>query len=231
MTDQRKFSRKRHQIKVIHREEVENRLRATIFAALMEEAPTSAKNTVDVISEVVAAIASQLLTQTQATHRALATLGDDAVDYGTEFVIQLVAEARKDADSRFKRKTVVPPTSEGSLALADDWAGPVAGPTDIERHFGIPRSTLYRWQKRNEIVFLNTRSSKKPVFPLKQFVDGRPAAGIAEVIKLIPDLRVAWQWLVAPHSELDKTAPLDKLLAGEVEMVLRVAHGHTITTS
>lgn len=226
MANQRRFSRERHRIKLNEREEVEKRLKALLVTALKEEAPTTTLYAIDVIAEVAATISSQLISQTQVTHRTLSTMRDDAVDYATEFVVQFLNEARKDVHARFKRHTAAPPAEMVSLSLADDWAGPVAGPTDLERHFGIPRSTLYRWQKRKEIVYLNTRSSKKPVFPLKQFRDGRPTKGIAELVGLFADESAAWRWLVATPTNSDAVPYIDTLLYGDVEAVLTAARAH-----
>lgn len=223
MADARKFSRARREIKLTQREAVERDLNAMMYAALRERDPTVPTGAVKVISELVAVVASQLLAQTQVTHRALLTMKDDVSDYGTEFVAQLVIEARKDVGARVKRTTVAAPSVSGSMPLADDWAGPVAGPTLIERHFGIPRSTLHRWRQRNEVVALNTRTSKKPVFPLRQFVDGRPAGGIPEIIRAFGDHRSAWQWMITANPRLDDAAPIEALLKGHVEHVVEVA--------
>ncbi|MDN2584332.1 hypothetical protein [Aquibium sp. ELW1220] len=220
MADARKFSRARHRIKINRREAVEATLRSTIHRALREQDPTAAPGAVDVISELTAVIASQLLSQTQSTHRALKTLGDDIVEYGTEFVEQIVRDSKKDVRARIKKISAVAPPSLNPLLVADDWAGPVAGPTMIERYFGIPRSTLYRWQKRNEVVWLNTRTSKKPVFPLRQFVDGRPENGIAEVVQSFTDARAAWHWLLKPNPLIEHCAPIEKLSAGETSLVM-----------
>jgi hypothetical protein len=220
MADARKFSRARHRIKINRREAIESTLRATIHKVLREEDPTSSPGAVEVIAELTAVIASQLLAQTQSTHRSLKTLEDDIVEYGIEFVEQIVRESRKDARARIKKISAAAPPIEVGLIVADDWAGPVAGPTMIERYFGIPRSTLYRWQKRNEVVWLNTRTSKKPVFPLRQFVDGRPENGIAEIVQSFGDPRAAWLWLLRPNYLTDGCAPLEKLLKGDKEVVL-----------
>lgn len=211
MPDARKFSRERHRIKLNRRETIELKLRSTIRDMLREEDPTAVPGTVDVIAELTAVIASQLLTQTQSNQRSLKTLKDIA-DYGTEFVEQIVRESKKDVRSRITSTTVAAPRADDGLTLADDWAGPVAGPTMIERHFGIPRSTLYRWQKRQEVVWLNTRISRKPVFPLRQFVDGRPVEGIPEIVQTFGDPRPAWQWLMRPNSLFDGAIPLERLL-------------------
>jgi hypothetical protein len=92
----------------------------------------------------------------------------------------------------------------------------------IERHYGIPRSTLYRWQKLNEVVAISSRTSRKPVFPLKQFVDGRPVNGVADVVSIFGDQRRAWQWLVTKNTRTNG-APIDALLRGEVESVVKAA--------
>jgi hypothetical protein len=113
--------------------------------------------------------------------------------------------------------------SQPPLSTPSDWAGPVAGPTVIERHFGIPRSTLFRWQKRDEAIALKTGSSRF-VFPLKQFVDARPADGIAAIITVFGEHRLAWQWLVAPNEKFGATSPMDALLSGKVADVLAAAH-------
>ncbi|RWD60304.1 MAG: hypothetical protein EOS60_34135, partial [Mesorhizobium sp.] len=49
-----------------------------------------------------------------------------------------------------------PPSPQGAndlqSVLIEDWAGEVAGSTYLEEHFRIPRSTLHRWQRRNEVI-------------------------------------------------------------------------------
>lgn len=220
MPDARKFSRERHRIKLNRREAIELKLRSMISDMLREEDPTAVPGAVDVIAELTAAIASQLLSQTQSSQRSLKTLTGDIADYGTEFVEQIVRESKRDIRSRIKKTTVAAPPTENGLVLADEWAGPVAGPTMIERHFGIPRSTLYRWQKRKEVVWLNTRTSRKPVFPLRQFVDGHPVNGIPEIVQAFGDPRAAWQWLLKPNTLFNQATPLEKLIEGDATGVV-----------
>lgn len=226
MADARKFSRARHEIKLNRREAIERTLQQTIYNLLREEDPTALPGAVDVISELTAVVASQLMAQTQATQRALRSLKDDVSEYGAEIVVQLVREANKDVRDRIRATKAASPAVVEDMVLADDWAGPVAGPTLIERHFGIPRSTLYRWQKRKEVVWLNTRSSKKPVFPLRQFVDGRPAIGIAEIVQAFDDPRAAWKWLTSESARDKGGAPLEELLNGDTSSVVAAAQKH-----
>ncbi|WP_430702202.1 hypothetical protein [Mesorhizobium captivum] len=94
-----------------------------------------------------------------------------------------------------------------------EWAGPVAGSTHLERRFGIPRSTLHWWQRHNDVVAFR-RGSRKHVFPLAQFVDGRPVPGIREVLSSISDPRLAWLWLISPSPLLKGRLPVELLREG-----------------
>jgi len=85
---------------------------------------------------------------------------------------------------RLASLTLRRPIDDLQSMLIEDWAGEVAGSTYLEEKFRIPRSTLYRWQRRNEVIALR-KGGRKHVFPVAQFVDGRPAAGISEVLAAI----------------------------------------------
>lgn len=104
----------------------------------------------------------------------------------------------------------------------EDWAGPVAGPGEIERKYGTRRSTLHDWQKRGAVVGL-LRGERKHAFPLAQFVDGRPIEGMTQVNRIISNPRVAWLWLVRPHSATGGRPPLEYLKEGRIEDVVAVA--------
>ena len=103
----------------------------------------------------------------------------------------------------------------------EDWAGPVAGPGEIERIFGTRRSTLHEWQKRGAVIGL-LKGERKHVFPLAQFVDGRPIAGMGDVARVIGNPRAAWQWLIQPKPSIGGT-PLDQLKAGRTSEVIDAA--------
>lgn len=104
----------------------------------------------------------------------------------------------------------------------ESWAGPVAGPGEIEKTMHIARSTLNEWHRRGVIIGL-LRGERKHVYPLDQFVDARPMQGIGEVAKIAPDERAAWLWLRQPHGSLGMRPPLDVLKAGQREDVIRAA--------
>lgn len=110
------------------------------------------------------------------------------------------------------------------LMRVEDWAGRVAGPTFLEENLGISRSTLHRWQRSGKVVALRT-GGRKHVFPLAQFVDGRPAPGIGEVLSLMPNPRRAWSWLISPAAGLDGRIPIEMLKQDLVADVVLVAQG------
>ena len=103
----------------------------------------------------------------------------------------------------------------------EDWAGPVAGPAEIEKIFGTKRSTLHDWQRRGAVIGL-LKGERKHVFPLAQFVDGRPVKGMSEVTRIVGNPRAAWQWLIQPKPSIGGT-PLDVLKAGKIDEVVAAA--------
>jgi hypothetical protein len=106
-------------------------------------------------------------------------------------------------------------------ARIEDWAGTVAGPAEIEKAFGTKRSTLHDWQKRGAIIGL-LKGERKHVFPLAQFVDGRPVRGMVDVTRIIGNPRAAWQWLIQPKPSIGGT-PMDRLKAGKIDEVIAAA--------
>ncbi|RUU58296.1 antitoxin Xre/MbcA/ParS toxin-binding domain-containing protein [Mesorhizobium sp. M2C.T.Ca.TU.002.02.1.1] len=123
-------------------------------------------------------------------------------------------------------KPAVQPIAERAAELQsmliEDWAGEVAGSTYLEEKLRIPRSTLHRWQRRGEVVALR-KGGRKHVFPLTQFVDGRPVPGIGDVLSAIANPRLAWFWLSRPSPELDGRVPIEMLREDMVEDVIRAA--------
>ena len=110
----------------------------------------------------------------------------------------------------------------GTPTRLEDWAGPVAGPGQIEREFGTKRSTLHDWQRRGAVVGL-LKGERKHVYPLAQFIDGRPVEGVSQIVKIIGNPRVAWLWLTRSHPTGDRTPPLGRLKAGHMDEVIAAA--------
>lgn len=105
------------------------------------------------------------------------------------------------------------------------WAGPVAGPTELERDHGVARSTLHAWQKQGAVIGLLV-GVRKHAFPVEQFIDGRPVAGLAAVLEVIGDPRTAWLWLREPNPGLGGVSPLARLKSGAVDSVIEVARSN-----
>ncbi|MEI9412028.1 hypothetical protein [Mesorhizobium salmacidum] len=117
----------------------------------------------------------------------------------------------------------------GGARIAE-WAGPVAGSTHFETRFGIPRSTLHWWQRHNDVVAFR-RGSRKHVFPLAQFIDGRPVLGIRQVLSSISDPRLAWLWLIAPSPLLKGRVPIELLREGRTIDVASAAQAFSLLES
>lgn len=223
----RKLSRDIGRSRLEKREELEARIATVIRALLREHDPTLHAPGVRTASHLAAVIASQIAVQPQSVQRSMASLEDHLTELATDFVSNVVETAQSNLDRGIKRYFAAAPAQPYGLQLPDDWAGPVAGPTLIERHFGINRSTLHRWHKRGECVALNAKTSKKPVFPLKQFLDGRPVDGLAEVITIFNDQREAWFWLVTSNEQLLGDQPIDRLIEGDRGLIVRLARSLT----
>ena len=121
-------------------------------------------------------------------------------------------------------------SEKGEAALADiavarkieDWAGPVAGATELARDYAIPRSTLNRWQHAGDVIAL-LKGTKKHVYPIEQFIDGRPARGLAAIGQHADNQRIAWLWLSRPNPVLGGRKPIDLLKQDCVDSVLDAA--------
>ncbi|MER9026130.1 MbcA/ParS/Xre antitoxin family protein [Mesorhizobium sp. M0815] len=161
---------------------------------------------------------------------------DDLAGLASEFVYRLVVEAARRFDASVHEAATITARTEGGPGCAvakardpqrdstriEDWAGQVAGPTYLEEHFGIPRSTLHWWQRHNDVIALR-KGARKHVFPLVQFIDGRPAPGIRQVLSLIANSRLAWLWLIRPSPLLDGRVPIEMLRQDLVEEVVLAA--------
>ncbi len=176
--------------------------------------------------------------RSQRRDRALAWLGSAKVDtlaadgaewpapspdqLNSEDHVEPAVDARPIAHSAATTESVSHSKATAMPIRLINWAGDVAGSTKLEREYGIPRTTLHGWQKQSRVVALLT-GARKHVFPLAQFIDGRPVEGLAEIVTATGSPRTAWAWLVEPHLSLGARAPLDRLKAGEVSAVAGLA--------
>jgi hypothetical protein len=119
---------------------------------------------------------------------------------------------------------------EGRRRLADyavdipleDWAGPLAGSSALMEDMGIARSTLHDWQRRGEVIAL-LKGARKHVFPLAQFVDGRPAQGLRDILNIIDSPRHAWFWMVQASPLLGNKRPIELLRLDRRQEVVEAA--------
>jgi len=111
----------------------------------------------------------------------------------------------------------------------EEWAGRVAGATYLEENLRIPRSTLHRWFRCNEVIALR-KGRQRHVFPLAQFVDGRPASGIRDVLVHITHPRQAWHWMIHPSPVLNGRTPIDLLKQDLVGDVVSAAKEHSLVS-
>jgi len=107
----------------------------------------------------------------------------------------------------------------------EDWAGPVVGATELSREYGLPRSSLNRWQHTGDIIGL-LKGTRKHVYPIDQFVDGRPARGIAEINAAVANPRIAWLWLSRSNPTLGGKRPIDLLKQDRVAEVVEAARAY-----
>ncbi|RUV31745.1 hypothetical protein [Mesorhizobium sp. M5C.F.Ca.IN.020.32.2.1] len=163
---------------------------------------------------------------------------DSAGELLPDAVTRLVESLAAEIDERQKQGRFVPGNaiggqadaetkvehhlSQGQCSLMQSWAGKVVGQTFIEDELNIPRSTLHVWRRRNEVIAL-PKGRRTHVFPLAQFVDGRPVDGISQVLAELENPRSAWLWLVRPSRLLDGKIPLDLLKRNRAAQVADAA--------
>lgn len=182
-------------------------------------------------------VAAAIAALSRRQHEAIDGMQNDLAAMAKEFVAGLAARASAvAAQPRPEHRSAGQSRSENafpreeqkddlSSMIVEDWAGRVGGPTFLEASFGIPRSTLYRWQRRNKVIAL-LKGGRKYVFPLAQFVDGRPAAGVREVLSVVGHPRLAWFWLTHACPSLNDRKPIDLLRMDMVDEVVAAAHDH-----
>ncbi len=196
-------------------------------------AKATAANTAQIVAAVAAAVIGLPLSQQKRlkgrtgdlTDMIAAWASDDKVDERVEIPVPAEVEPRK--GTGFGELVDV---EEGRRRLAEyaidvpleDWAGPLAGSSALMEDMGIARSTLHDWQRRGEVVAL-LKGARKHVFPFAQFVDGRPAQGIREILDIVDSPRRAWFWMVKPSPLLGDKRPIDLLKQDRRQEVVRAA--------
>lgn len=192
------------------------------------------KPTMVSVGKIAGSIASAVTLLSPKHQRAIDTIHADLPGLASKFVRALAAEAARRSEagvdatnppttlSADVEPSSLPKSDDLESMLIEDWAGRVAGSTYLEENLRIARSTLHRWQRRGEVIALR-KGGRKHVFPLAQFVDGRPVTGIRDVLFLITNPRLAWLWLTRPSAQLDGRIPIDLLRQDQVDEVVEAA--------
>lgn len=191
------------------------------------------QSTVVSVGKIAGSIASAVTLLSPKHQRAIDAIHADLPGLASKFVRALAAEAARRSEAGATGTTnpptgllanETPPSQSDDLEsmLIEDWAGRVAGSTYLEENLRIARSTLHRWQRRGDVIALR-KGGRKHVFPLAQFVDGRPVAGISNVQSLIGNPRLAWLWLTRPAAQLDGRIPIDLLRQDQIKEVVEAA--------
>ncbi|CAN7159021.1 antitoxin Xre/MbcA/ParS-like domain-containing protein [Mesorhizobium sp. LjRoot246] len=195
------------------------------------------KPTMVSVGKIAGSIASAVTLLSPKHQRAIDAIHADLPGLASKFVRALAAEAARRSEAGIAGATnpttilvadagqtlpSLPKSDDLESMLIEDWAGRVAGSTYLEENLRIARSTLHRWQRRGEVIALR-KGGRKHVFPLAQFVDGRPVAGVRDVLSLISNPRLAWLWLTRPAAQLDGRIPIDLLRQDQVDEVVEAA--------
>jgi hypothetical protein len=226
---------KRFQIQALKQDDFAEMVAEEVERALAHHDEAINRPTMVSVGKIAGSIASAVTLLSPKHQRAIDAIHADLPGLASKFVRALAAEAARRGEAGIAGATNPPTTLSADVEppslpksddleamLIEDWAGRVAGSTYLEENLRIARSTLHRWQRRGEVIALR-KGGRKHVFPLAQFVDGRPVAGIRDVLSLISNPRLAWLWLTRPSAQLDGRVPIDLLRQDEVVEVVEAA--------
>lgn len=181
--------------------ELERAAAVELERVFRDGAGLSGEDAIEAAAFAGGSIAAAIINLSPRQRRALAPLLKNPTKLAAKIVKVLLVDAAQASEGtvptqRAAASLEIPselPAQRNGLAsvLIEEWAGPVAGSTYLEETLRIPRSTLHRWQRRREVIALRT-GGRKHVFPLAQFVDGRPVPGLREVLGYIDHPRAAW---------------------------------------
>jgi len=98
---------------------------------------------------------------------------------------------------------------------------------------GTPGKPVSRQAVSKRSLLALRTGNGRVYYPAFQFANGRPIAGLADILAVIEENLVSrWtlaSWLVSPEDDLDGASPIDALSAGEVQRVLEVAQAWALS--
>lgn len=212
-----------------------------VVEAIAKRNPKTSRSKIKLVGRVAAALSGMAVRMTSAEQVVLL----DNKERLSQLLIEAVREAMGKFEPKVVRAHIEPSRREESAGTGlgqridigegrkridayarvlpiEEWAGPVLGPGDLETKLRIPRSTLNAWHHRGAVIGL-LKGERKHVYPVEQFIDGRPVQGMARLTKIIADERAAWLWLRQPHGLFDDGTPLDQLKVGHIDEVIEAA--------
>lgn|GEM_PF-1898265 len=141
------------------------------------------------------------------------------------------AAVQYEADAAASESTNVPDALKPFIvngSLGPNWIGVSAAADLLE----VSRTTVYDWIEKKKLI--GWRSTKQAlIIPAEQILGpGKVVKGIAEVLQVIEEPELAWDFLSREWPFADERArPIDKLKAGELDEVLNAApsFGSTFT--
>lgn len=98
----------------------------------------------------------------------------------------------------------------------DQWAGGTLTAGELRKALSVRPRDLAKWLNDGTIVGFPDKNSIDR-YPLEQFVQNSPVAGLDEIVAATGDPRVAWLWLRQPHVMLNRRRPIDILKANGIE--------------
>jgi hypothetical protein len=99
--------------------------------------------------------------------------------------------------------------------------------SDAAKQLEISRPTAYAWIADKRLLGWQA-TQRGPVVPAEQILGPRRVvAGLPQVLEVIPDPAVAWDFLRQESAFLDPPQrPIDALKAGRIAEVVAAAHSH-----
>lgn len=125
--------------------------------------------------------------------------------------------------------TVLPPDAAPSslVDLAQDlpitaWAGEVETASILAPRLAASPEILAEWADRRIAIAFGDEPDQR-LYPVEQFINGRPVPGLADVLAIIGHARVAWLWLRTSRPAINDCSPLDYLKAGDIQNAMLLA--------
>lgn len=141
------------------------------------------------------------------------------------------AAVQYEADAAASESTDVPDALRPFIVngpLEPNWIGVSAAADLLE----VSRTTVYDWVEKKKLIGWQS-TKQRTIIPAEQILGpGKVVKGIAEVLQVIEEPELAWDFLSTEWPFADERArPIDKLKAGKLDEVLDAApsFGSTFT--